>query len=299
MEFALVMRELWTHKRWLAIGIVVSFAVATLSVYTVKPGLPPKLTKRSLQYSSATIQAFVDVPNSFVGDLTAPLAPVIDRATIFANLMASPGALRLVGQDAGIPGDQIWAAGPVDPTQQRVVVEPTVTKRSFQVSGEALPYRIEFLANPNLPIISIYTQAPITSQAVSLANASVQGLSQYVREVQKQRHVQRAAWVTVRTIGPASGATVNGGIVKKLAGLVFVAIFAAWCLLILVISRFRANWRKSAPVRLQATSNGHSAGAHWGIEEPTADDLLAMTLNEEAVPVPLRGRGTHVPNGNR
>jgi hypothetical protein len=245
MEFALVIRELLGHKRWLLVGIVVATAAAVLSIYRVEQLVPPKLKPRSLQYSSATIQAYVDMPSSFVGSLAPPLPPEVDRATVFANLMVSPGALDLIGHDSGIPGDQIWAAGPVDPTQQRVVQEPTATKRNYQVAGETEPYRIEFLANPNLPIISIYTQAPTGTQAVALANGSVQALSRYVHDVQIAQKVPDTSRVTIRTIGQASGAVVNGGIAKKLAGLVFFVVFAGWCVLVLVMTRFRANWRRS------------------------------------------------------
>jgi hypothetical protein len=245
MEFALVIRELLGHKRLLALGILVAGAAAILSISRVESLVPPKLKPRSLQYSSASIQAYVDVPSSYVGSLAPPLPPEIDRATVFANLMVSPGALDLIGQDAEVPGDQIWAAGPVDPTQQRVVVEPTATKRNYQVAGEKQPYRIEFLANPNLPIISIYTQAPTGTQAVALANGSVRALSSYVHDVQVKQKVPATARVTIRTIGRASGAVVNGGIAKKLAGLVFLIVFVGWCLLVLVGTRFWANWRRS------------------------------------------------------
>jgi hypothetical protein len=256
MEFALILRELWGKKRWLALGCAVSLFLAVLSVYKINV-LPPKLVSRDLQYSTASIQGFVDTPDSFVGDMKADPTPGIQRATVFANLMASPGAMDLVGRYAGIPGDQIWAAGPIDPTQQRVVVEPTVTKRGYQVSGEAFPYRIEFLSDPDLPIISIYTQAPSTVQALSLANASVRGLNDYIAEQQTQQHVPAAARVIVRTIGPANGGIVNGGIGKKLLAIVFLAVFAAWCVLMLITTRLRANWRASAlMLQFRAVMNG-------------------------------------------
>jgi hypothetical protein len=256
VELALVMRELWAHKRLLAVGVVISAACAVVAVCRVQL-LPPKLTPRALQYSSGSIQAFVDSPNSFVNNITPPLGPLAERATVFGNLMVSPGALDLIGQDSGIPGDQIWAAGPIDPSQQREVIEPTATKRSYQVAGEALPYRIEFLADPNLPIISIYTQAPTSTQAIALANGSVTALSHYIETLQTQNQVPPRARVTVRTIGRASAAPVNGGITKKLAALVFLATFVAWCVLVLIGLRFRENWRRTAPLtRARTLSSG-------------------------------------------
>jgi hypothetical protein len=245
MEIALVLRELWGRKRWLVAGVLVSLVCAVYSVDRIHL-FPPKLVARNLQYSSASVQVIVDTPNSFVGNMGENVSAGIDRATIFANLMASPGAMDVVGRYAGIPGDEIWAAGPVDPTQQRVVVEPTATKRDYQVAGESLPYRIEFLTDPTLPIISVYTQAPSTAQALALANGSVSALSLIVHQQQSAQSVPADARVTIRTIGPANGGVVNAGITKKLAALVFVAVLVGWCVLVLLLVRLRANWRRSA-----------------------------------------------------
>jgi hypothetical protein len=265
MELAVVLRELWGHKRSLAVGAVVSFVAALYSVYQIHMG-SPWLVKRALQHSSASAQAYVDSSESFVGDATAAVQPIINRAWTFANLMASPGAMDTVGHYAGIPGDEIWSAGPVDPSQQRVAVEPTATKRAYQVAGEALPYRIEFLADPTLPIISIYTEAPTTTQALALANASVVTLSAYVSKQQAEQHIPMAARVVIKSMGPASGGIVNGGIAKKLAVLVFVAVFLGWCLLILVCTRVRANWRRSELLHGQSAwaSNGYRTGVAHG-----------------------------------
>ncbi|MGH3264559.1 MAG: hypothetical protein ACRDNS_21475, partial [Trebonia sp.] len=91
MELALIVRELLTKRRWLAVGAVVAFGVAVLSVCQVRSILPPRLAAKDLQYSAASIQAYVDTPRSFVGDTTVDIGPGINRATVFANLMASPG----------------------------------------------------------------------------------------------------------------------------------------------------------------------------------------------------------------
>jgi hypothetical protein len=261
MEFAFVLRELWGRKRWLAAGVVVSAICAVLAVCQVSLS-PPGLVKRSLQYSSASVQAYIDTPDSFVGDVGANIAPGTERATVFANLMASPGAMDVVGHYAGIAGDEIWAAGPVDPNEQRVVVEPTATKRSYQIAGESLPYRIEFLADPSLPMISIYTEAPTTAQALALANASVTALSAYVRQQQTQQRIPAASRVAVREIGAASGGVVNGGITEKLAGIVFVAVFIAWCVLMMALARLARNWRLILAPRRRAPAPADARHPH-------------------------------------
>jgi hypothetical protein len=282
VELALVARELWTRKRWLAVGIAVSFIAAMYSIYQVHLSRP-FLVQRDLQYSSASIQAYVDSPHSFVGDLTDDLSPAIDRATAFANLMASPGAMDLVGRIAGIPGDEIWAAGPVDPTQQRVVVEPTTSKRSYQVFGESLPYRIEFLSDPNLPVISIYTQAPTTAQALALANASVAALTTYVNQLQAREVVPAPDRVLVRTIGPASGGIVNGGIRKKVAGLVFIAVFLGWCVLMLVCARLRNSWLRIGRV------SKHRAALNEREDQMLLDSWTAIVPRDDESHQPTAG----------
>jgi hypothetical protein len=132
MEFALILRELSRRRRALAIGVLVAVIAAVLTVYRPAGlGLKP----RSLQYSSATAQVFVDTPSSVLGNLTQSLPPLQARATVYANFMASPTVLDLIGQKAGIPGNQIYAAGPIDPLVPRIVQEPTAVQRKIEITG--------------------------------------------------------------------------------------------------------------------------------------------------------------------
>jgi hypothetical protein len=257
MEFALILRELAKHRVALAIGVVIAVIAATLSVYHLD-GL--KLKPRSLQYSSATTQALVDSESSLIGSLSAQFEPLQVRAGVYANLMASPSFLNRIGKHAGIPGDQIYAAGPVDPTVQRVVQEPTAVQRNIEISGETAPYRLNFNHDPNLPTIGIYAQAPTTKQAVQLANAAAVGLEEYVAGL--GAHTSPAERVVVRQLGQANGSVVDGGISKSLAGLAFIATFVLWCALVLFWSRFRATWRASAK---GADSPGHASNGDAGI----------------------------------
>ena len=82
----------------------------------------------------------------------------------------------LIGEKAGIPGDQLYAAGPIDPLVPRIVQEPTAVQRNVEITGETAPYRLNFNNDPNLPTIGIYAQAPTTTESVTLAEASVQAL---------------------------------------------------------------------------------------------------------------------------
>jgi hypothetical protein len=242
MEFALVLRELSKRRILLLVGVLVAVTAAVFSVYRIEGS---SLKPKTLQYSSANTQVLVDSPKSVLGNLSQSFEPLSIRASVYANFMASPAVLAVIGQQVGLSGGQIYAAGPVNPQQPRVVQEPTALKRNVEITGEANPYRLEFSNNTSQPTINIYAQAPKTTQAIALANAAVVGLQRYVGDLQRASGTPSAARVTIRQLGPAIGGVVNGGISKALAAMVFVMVFLLWCVLVLVGSRFVAIWRTS------------------------------------------------------
>jgi hypothetical protein len=260
MEFALILRELSRHRRALMVGVFVAMVAAVLSVYRLD-GLG--LKSRSLQYSSATTQVFVDSPSSVLGNLTQSVDPLQARATVYANFMASPTVLSLIGAKAGISGDQIYAAGPIDPLVPRIVQEPTAVQRNVQITGETTPYRLNFNSDPNLPTIGIYAQAPTTVESVRLAEASVQALKQYVAGLQSSENIPPQSRAVIRQLGNANGHVVDGGIGKALACITFLVVALLWCILILVGVRFRQNWRESAAL---AEANDRDANSReWAV----------------------------------
>lgn len=245
MEFALILRELLGRWRMLALGVVVALAAAVFSVYRLHDG---KLQARGLVYSSATTQVFVDAPSSALGDLTRTFEPLEARASIYANFMASPTVISLIGQKAGIPGDQLYAAGPIDPSVPRTVQEPTAVERNIELTGETDPYRLNFNDDPNLPTIGIFAQAPTTAEAIKLADASVAGLQEYVTGLETSEKTPPSVRVIIRQLGEATGGVVDGGIKKSLAMMVFVGLLVLWSVLMLASRRALDAWRASGRV---------------------------------------------------
>jgi hypothetical protein len=243
MEFALILRELLSRRRTLAIGVAVALVAAILSVYRLD-GLG--LKARSLQHSSAATTVFVDNPSSVLGNLTQDFEPLQARATAFANFMASPTVLNLIGQRLGISGDQLYAAGPIDPNVPRIVQEPTAVQRNVEITGETAPYRLNFNNDPNLPTIGIFAQAPTTKLSIALANAAAASLSEYVSSIQASNKTPQQSRVVIRQLGQPTGGVVDGGISKALAFMVFMGVLLVWCVLMLFTVRFREQWRASA-----------------------------------------------------
>jgi hypothetical protein len=249
MEFALVLRDLARRRRVLAVGVLVAAIAAVLSVYRLD-GFA--LKPRALQYSSASTHVFVDTHSSVLGDVGQSFEPLQSRATVYANFMASPTFLNMVGQRVGLAGGQIYAAGPVDPLVPRVIEEPTAVERNVEITGETTPYRLNFNSDPNLPTIGIYAQAPSTKMSIALAGAAVASLEQYVKSVESSDHIAQQSQIVIRQLGQATGGVVDGGISKAIAGLVFFGVFLLWCVLTLLGARFRETWRASAALPEEA-----------------------------------------------
>jgi hypothetical protein len=245
MEFALVVRELTKRRRLLALGVLVAAVAAVLSVYRLD-GL--KLKPRGLQHSSASTSVFVDSIPSALASNAKTFESLTTRATVYANLMASPAILNLIGQRVGIAGDRIYAAGPTDPLVPRVVEEPTSVERNVEITGETAPYRFNFDADPNLPTINIYAQAPTSALAIRLADGAVAGLQQYVSTLEAEQHVNPGLDVVIRPLGEATGGVSDPGIRKSVLVLTFLGVLLVWCVLMLVVSRFREAWRATGAV---------------------------------------------------
>jgi hypothetical protein len=300
MEFALIVREL--VRRWplLVVGVLVAAVAAVSSVYRLEG---TKLKARSLQHSSATTQVLVDTPSSVLGNISQSLEPLNTRAEVYANFMASPAVLKLIGEQTGISGEQLYAAGPVNANEPRVVQEPTALKRNVEITGETAPYRLNFESQANLPTITINSQAPTTKQAVRLANAGAVSLQQYVTSLENANRISAHSRVTIRQLGSAHGAVVNGGISKALATIVFLVVFIFWCVFVLAATRFRKNWRASA-VLTQAwdpenredqyghVADGEHRGSHAQGDDLASESPLASAshqVDDRAVAAPTRG----------
>jgi hypothetical protein len=284
LELARVIREL-RQRRWLlALGLLIA---AGASIFIVH--------KTPLQYSAASTQVLVDANASVLGDDLQSTEALSARAEVYANFMASPAILDIVGRQVGLSGEQIYAAGPVNAAEPRVEQEPTALKRNLQLTGETKPYRLNYEAQGNLPTITIYSQAPTTTMAVALANAAVVGLQRYVARAESTSAIPKSSRIVIRQLGPASGGVVDGSVSKTLAAMVFAAVFLLWCALLLYGARFRVAWRESAAAQ-DAGEQDRSAMAARGEEHcvgsPEETPLRAASSHElDNIPSYIPSRG--------
>jgi hypothetical protein len=244
MNLALAFRELWRHKVLVGLGIPVALVAAVVSVSNVSL-LPPKVGGGTLEYYSARTQILVDADSSSIGDLNTDLSPMVTRANVYSRFLTTPAALKVIGQQAHIPADEIYAEGPYQLGQPRFIQEPTAERRGSQLIGRQAPYRLRFDSDPELPIVTVYAEAPSADQASALANGAAAGLSKYVTQLQDKQGIVQSSRVAIRRLGSTAGAAVTPGASTKIALFVFFVVFALWCVGVLVWRRLSAAWRQA------------------------------------------------------
>jgi hypothetical protein len=244
VTLALVLRELARRKLLVGVGVVVAMLVAVATVSNVSL-MPPKVGGSTLEYYSGRTQILVDSNASSIGDLRRDLTPMIARANVYSRFMTTPAALRVIGREAGVPANEIYAEGPYQLGQARFIQEPTAERRGSQLVGQKARYRLRFDSDPELPIVTVYAEAPSGKTATALADGAAAGLADYVKTVQDEQEVPEKQRVSIRQLGSTTGAPVSDGASTKVAVFVFVVVLGLWCLGIIFLQRIAAGWRRA------------------------------------------------------
>jgi hypothetical protein len=259
MELARTLRTLWLRRRLVALGAAAAAIAALLSVYRVGL-LPPSVEGRTNVFASASSQILVDTPDSAFADLSHDLEALDARASVFARFLASPAAVALIAQKAKLPFNAIEATGPFDVNLPEVQQAPTAERRSSQILGEGALYRLRFENNPSLPIVTVFAQAPEREDAIALAAAVPTALRDYIVRIQEQQHTPVDRQVVIRRLGSTTGGIVNQGADLQIATLVFIAVLAGWCMLLIPARTIARGWRELDESEQGRSSNGSSNG---------------------------------------
>lgn len=236
MEAGYILNELWRHKRWLAVGLLVAGLFALSSVYKL-----PSLQKKDLQVGSASVQMLVDAEYSPVSRLDAPVDGLAYRAQLYSRLLKSTPVTQRVADELGVPASTIVTQGP-DATQNNTGREVKPEERANEILVEGNILALYAVPLGELPIVQIAAQATTAEQAIALANAATKALEAYVAEGQQAVPADRR--VELRKLGQAQGGTLYQGTDKTAAALSFFGAFAFWCFLVLVVSRVLRSVRE-------------------------------------------------------
>lgn len=245
MDLGRHLNELWR----LRVGVVICVGLAIFAAFSISYKIslfPPGLQPRSLQIGAASTQLLVDTPRSAVLDLRQDLFDIesmTNRSVLLGNVMASQPVLAYIGRRAGVPPEAIKASTPRTPNSPRPFASPGAEKKASDLLRSTDQYRLDIEANPTVPVLRIFAQAPTARGAEELANAAVDGLRDYLNQQANAEGVTLAEQVRLQQLGRASGAVINGGVRIQLMFLTFLVAFAASAAAAIFMARVRRGFR--------------------------------------------------------
>jgi hypothetical protein len=248
MGFGFRLRELWRLRLGVAVCVVLALIAALWSVDRVSL-LPPKLEPRSLEMATASTHALVDTPRSAVLDLrqdTYMLANLTNRTVLLGNVIANGSVRAYIARRVHVTPDRLHIAVPLTPDQPRARVGPDNERHAADILKSTDQYRLNIEANPTVPVMDIYAQAPTAPEAATLANAAIDGLRAHLDGLAQTARTPQASRIRVVQLGRATGAVVNGGANVQVALLVFVLALAALLATLVFVGRVRQGWRAAA-----------------------------------------------------
>jgi capsular polysaccharide biosynthesis protein len=236
MELREIWRTIWRRK--FAFAVVCAIALLA-GIYTTHKIGPSGLTKRGTTFGAAQTQILVDSPQSALANLKQDTIPLTTRAGVFAQLMASSAVRDQIASETGIPARQIIARGPFDdpaaaPSDAAVAPAPELPEGSVAATAR---YRLTFVAQEELPLVTVYAEAPDARAAAKLADAVAPAVRTHVERLQADRELPPNKLVVVRGLGGAETGTVDTAPSSAMMVVAFLFVMIMGCLVILFTGR--------------------------------------------------------------
>jgi hypothetical protein len=232
--------KLWLLRPWVVASGVLALLMAIWSVYGISL-LPPKLTPRALEMATATTHAVVDTPTSSVLDLrqnSYDFDAMTQRAIVIGNVMANGKVRASIARAANVSPDRLQITAPFTRKQPRAATT-TNSKRASDILESTDQYRINVQANPTVPILDVYAQAPSAEEAKTLADAAVDGLRTYLVDLGAAQEIPENDQLRLLQLGRASATVINEGVDWQVGLLVFIVTFSLSCATTILVSRVR------------------------------------------------------------
>lgn len=248
MGLGIQLQRLWRMRRWVAACALFAAFVAIWSVARIGL-LPPHIEPRALTMASASTQVLIDTPQSALVDSrynTYDFDALTNRAVLVGNIVASFPVRRSIAKRAGVEADGLQVVPPLTLKQPRVLAIDGNERHSTDLLKLNDQYRLYVRANPTVPMLQIYAQAPSEKVAAAIANAAVAAMQKHLDELATTQGTPVGNRIKLTQFGLAHGTTVDGGISLRVALLSFVLTFGAALASVVFFRRLREGWRLEA-----------------------------------------------------
>ena len=236
-----------------AISLVVALLAAVASVTKVSV-FPPSLKSRDLQRGAATTRILVDLPKQERAHVSAPqFEAMTNRTSLIANLLSSPPVLHRIADGLGVSTTEVSAATEITEGVPLALVEPNEEKRANEILVSHDGYRLDIQANPTLPIIDVYAQAPTAAEAAELADTVAPAGNSYSEVLADSDNFPTDNRVQLKQLGAAQGAAISPTAPLEIFALTFIVVFGVAFGLLAGAAAVRRGWvRGGSPPRLVA-----------------------------------------------
>jgi hypothetical protein len=223
MESVGIIRVLWRRRLWVALGAVLSLALALSSLYQVSLGLPPSLQSQTTHSGFAWQRLLVDTPNSVLADAKARGAQgIASKAVLLGDLAEGDSARRQMAADVGVGVGEVGVIGPGSLTA--AMVTPLATKAT-EVTRPHRPYLVSINEAPDLPILSVSATAPGPTAAAGLVRAAAGAIGSLSRQA-----LGTGGEARIEPLGKVQASARVGGPRKAKALAMTAVLLLLWCI---------------------------------------------------------------------
>jgi hypothetical protein len=258
MEFAQMLNRLWRLRLLVALGVLVAAGAAVLA--------NGRAADDTRVFGAAHTVVYVDSPRPSLVTGSGNFQTLNARAQLLARFVDTADVKAFAARRLGIGVDDITVEGPFPDQAGSSQTQPVAQQRANQVLSQGNRYSALVDTELNVPTIAFFVQAPDGRTAIRFADALAAGLADYVTrltsearsaeldrardqidalqdrrddrlsaaERRQERNALLDRGAVVRTLGAATGGDVTDESGRLIVGLVFVAVVAGWCVLILV-----------------------------------------------------------------
>jgi hypothetical protein len=248
MAFGNRLWRLWQLRTAVVGCLLLSIFAAVWSLNKVTL-LPPSISPRSIEMATASTHLVVDTPESAILDLrqdTYGLEGLTNRSVLLGNVIANGRVRESTARTAGIDASVLRVTPPLTPEEPQARADSGEEKHIGDILKSNDQYRLSIVANPTVPVLDIYSQAPTAATAEKLADGAVSGLKAYVGELAAEESTPDSKQIRLIQLGRARGAVINEGMSWQVALVAFLVTFGASSASVLFLSRVRKGWRHAA-----------------------------------------------------
>jgi hypothetical protein len=239
-------RRIWQFKQ-LRFGALISVAVALLAAAWAAGVFPPGSKDREAEIATSSTEVVVDTPRSAILDVrqdSYAIQSLTDRSVLLGNLIASPPVREYIAEQASIPVDSLQITAPLTSDQPRAPAAPGQKRGPGELVQSTAEYRLAIRANPTVPVLALYAQAPTTETAERIANSAVEGLREYLANIAVAQDTAPRDQIRLLQLGPAApSGVINPGVRWQLGVVAFVLAFGLSCAAFVMLRRVREGYR--------------------------------------------------------